>query len=94
MDKLSVIQADIDFAANILRRIGRGLFAEHHDAIVAEAAAHRIASQAELVEVLNSIPVDDEFANSELFRAAVNNWWDSDVAPTLEALSHTKGEAE
>jgi hypothetical protein len=106
MDKLCVIQADRDAAADFLsllasddirewEAIGNLRTGEHDDnPAVKSFAAHRIASQAELVALLESMPVDVEFANSELFRAAVNDWWDTDVAPALAALSHTKGEGE
>lgn len=42
-----------------------------------------IAAAPDLVEVLETIPVDAEFANADLFRAAINAWWDGEVSPVL-----------
>lgn len=105
MDKLIVTQADREAAAAFygphLSLPGEVPVTAHMRAgkidespSIQAFAAHRIASQADLVDLLNNMPVDVEFANADLFRDAVNNWWVSDVAPTLATLSHTKGESK
>lgn len=48
-----------------------------------DANARLIEAAPDLVDVLETIPVDAEFANAELFRAAINAWWDGEVRPVL-----------
>lgn len=64
------------FIADVWSTVGRP---------VGEAAANArlIAAAPDLLEVLQRMPVDVEFANAELFRVAVNTWWDGDVAPAI-----------
>lgn len=96
MDKLSIIQADRDAAADFLsllasddirewEAIGNLRTGEHDDnPAVKSFAAHRIASQAELVRTVEAHAA--LYSETSEARQALRN-----VAATL---SHTKGEGE
>lgn len=96
MDKLSVIQADHDAAAPFQGPLadwfrGKRTLAE----LLPEAfAAHRIASQAELVEALEQAEYALHLAIDEAPTGTLRDHLTKEQEKVAAALSHTKGESK